>query len=81
MNRIAEELDAKLQSLDHERADKLARMVRDAMRAIELSPPIDRMLGVDNGWPEGYFAETAGALANEPFERGPQGELPNRESW
>ena len=27
------------------------------------------------GWPPGYFERTAGALAGEPFERPPQGEL------
>ena len=81
MNRIAEELDRKLQSLDAERAERLCKMVRDAIGAIDLPPPLDPNLGVENGWPEGYFAETAGALAGEPFERPPQGELPERESW
>lgn len=32
-------------------------------------------------WPEGFFAATAGVFANEPFERGPQGELPQRDEW
>jgi hypothetical protein len=32
-------------------------------------------------WPEGFFATTEGAFANEPFERAPQGELPQREKW
>jgi len=63
------------------RADKLAKMVRDAMRAIERSPPIDCKRGVENGWPEGYFAETAGVFADEPLSGGPQGELPARETW
>lgn len=34
-----------------------------------------------NAWPAGYFERTAGALAGEPFERPPQGELPVRDSW
>jgi hypothetical protein len=25
------------------------------------------------GWPPGYFEQTAGALADDPIERGPQG--------
>lgn len=81
MNRIAEELDAKLRTLDEVRAGRLSLMVRDAMRAVEQRTPIDRMLGVENGWPEGYFAEHAGSLAGERFERETQGELPDGESW
>ena len=76
MNKIAEELDAKLQTLDQRRAKALAEMVRAAMTAIELEPPIDPMLGVPQGWPVGYFAQTAGALAGESFERAAQGEMP-----
>ena len=34
-----------------------------------------------SGWPEGYFEQTAGALAGEDFERPPQGELPSRDEW
>lgn len=32
-------------------------------------------------WPDGYFAQTAGALAGENFDRPPQGELPRRDDW
>lgn len=81
MNRIAEELNAKLETLDSQQAERLARMVRDAMQAIDTRPPIDPMLGVENGYPVGYFAETAGAFADEPFERPPQGELPPPKVW
>jgi hypothetical protein len=81
VNRIAQELDAKLLSLDSNRAARLANMVRDAITAIDSPPPVDPMLGVKNGWPPGYFAETAGAAAGEPFERPPQRELPERDSW
>ncbi len=51
------------------------------MQAIDARPPIDPMLGVENGYPVGYFAETAGALADEPFERAPQGDLPDPKAW
>jgi hypothetical protein len=35
----------------------------------------DRQLGVEMGWPEGFFAETAGALAGDDlFVRQPQGD-------
>ena len=28
-----------------------------------------KLLGLENGWPEGFFEETAGAWQGEPFER------------
>jgi predicted DNA-binding antitoxin AbrB/MazE fold protein len=32
-------------------------------------------------WPEGYFQQTAGAFADETFERQSQGSLPCRGEW
>jgi hypothetical protein len=32
-------------------------------------------------WPKGYFEETAGAFANELFERPPQLPFEKREEW
>ena len=32
-------------------------------------------------WPSGYFEQTAGALADEPFERPVQGAAEQRENW
>ena len=32
------------------------------------------------GWPPGFFEETAGALADDPIKRYPQGELQER-NW
>jgi len=72
MNQIARELDAKLKALDPEQAQALISLVKSAMSQIDKS---------EKGWPEGYFAKTAGSFAGEPLERSPQGELPNRESW
>ncbi len=81
MNRIAEVLEAKLQTLDEARAAELARRVQAVIDAMDLHQPIDPMLGVDNGYPVGYFAETAGALAGEDFDRPDQGELQDRDDW
>ncbi|MBW4578654.1 MAG: hypothetical protein KME42_03655 [Tildeniella nuda ZEHNDER 1965/U140] len=40
---------------------------------------LDRKLGVELGWPEGFFAETAGAFADDDsFVRQPQGEYEAR---
>jgi len=38
-------------------------------------------IGQPVDWPDGYFEQTAGALAGEEFERAEQGELPDREVW
>ena len=32
-------------------------------------------------WPEGYFEQTSGALAQEKLERPDQGQLPSRDEW
>jgi hypothetical protein len=80
MNKIAEELNAKLDSLDKARADKLTKMVHIALTAIDLKTPIDPMLGVEQGWPVGYFANTMGSFADEPLER-VQGSMQSRDSW
>lgn len=76
MNRIAEELDKKLQNLDPERARELESMVRDAIARMDAKSGVS-----ESGWPEGYFESTAGSLAGERFERGDQGELPKRDEW
>ncbi|REJ90046.1 MAG: hypothetical protein DWQ34_09595 [Planctomycetota bacterium] len=73
MNRLAEELNQKLQLLDPVRAERLEMWVREA---------IDRVDQDDHAhWPDGYFDATAGALAGERLERAPQGELPQRTDW
>jgi hypothetical protein len=72
MNPLAEELDEKLQTLDPVRAKRLESLVREAMLRAEHE---------ETGWPEGYFEDTAGAFADEEFERPPQGEFPRRETW
>ncbi|TAL03968.1 MAG: hypothetical protein EPO07_05550 [Verrucomicrobia bacterium] len=37
--------------------------------------------GASTGWPERYFERTAGAFADEPFERPPQLPFEKREEW
>ena len=76
MNRLAEELDQKLQTLDPARARNLESLVRDALNSAEHDA-----CGSAVNWPAGYFEQTAGTLAGEEFERPPQGELPNRDDW
>ncbi len=40
-----------------------------------------RLVEKKDEWPEGYFQQTAGALAGEPFERSSQGTLPSQSNW
>ena len=43
--------------------------------------PIDNSAAGDSAWPAGYFEQTAGAFASEPFQRPPQGEHLQRDDW
>ena len=77
MTQLAEELDARLRTLDPFQARYLEALVRDALFRAE------QMAVIPSGgdWPPGYFERTAGVLAGEEFERPPQGELPTRDEW
>ena len=77
MNRIAQELDEKLRTLDPPRARYLESLVREALGRAER----DELGDSPSGWPAGYFEQTAGALSGEDFERPPQGDLPCRDNW
>jgi len=77
MNRLAEELDEKLRSLDPERARELESRVREVLAQADNGTTREG----HSAWPVGYFEETAGQLADEAFPRPPQGELPDRERW
>lgn len=77
MNRLAEQLDEKLRTLDPPRAQYLESLVRKAFDRAEQ----DELCDLECGWPAGYFEQTAGALAGEDFERSPQAELPHRDDW
>ena len=40
-----------------------------------------RLVAKKDVWPDGYFEQTAGAFAEEPFERSSHGVLPSRGDW
>ena len=76
MHIVAEELDRKLSEMDRATAEHVERLVRDALYLAQT-----RNEPLPQTWPEGYFAQTAGALAGERFERPDQGTSPTREAW
>ena len=67
INRIAEELDAKLQTLDDRHAIELAEVIRRGIAWFDAQRGKSRNRGVENGWPVGYFVEPEGVFADEPF--------------
>jgi hypothetical protein len=79
MNKVARELDQRLQQLDRATAEQVERLVLDALAlAGEFG---SKPAAPAAQWPDGYFERTAGALAGEQFDRPQQGTSPTREAW
>ena len=77
MSDIAEQLDAKLRTLDAKAASSLEKLVRDALELVETQNggvPPQRL-------PPDFFTRIAREFGGEPFERPPQGESEQREAW
>jgi hypothetical protein len=72
MKAIAQELESRLAQLAPPIADQVERLVRDALALADGAAARP----VSDGWPEGYFSRTAGALAGEEFRRPQQGVSP-----
>ena len=70
MSTLTLDLQATLKQLDPDSATKLERLVRAAMALVQPDKKAARpATEVDkNGWPVGFFADTAGCFANEPFD-------------
>ena len=75
MSTIAQELAAKLQTVDDATASAVERVGRDAidLASREKAPLAD--------WPVGFFDRIRDDWGDEPFERQQQGELEVREDW
>ena len=69
MMEISQRLDDLLTQLDLPRATLLEALVRDAIALAR-----ETAQSGQSGWPIGYFKETAGAFADDRFERPPQSE-------
>ena len=75
MGTIVEELDQRLRTLDPLAAIHMEKLVREALALVEEKAEISHR------WPETYFDRTAGALADEPFDRPDQQASEIREGW
>ena len=78
MCKIAEQLDAKLKTLDAKAASALEQLVRDAIHRV------DSQNGGSVGstrLPADFFTRIVREFGPEPFERPPQGETEKREAW
>ena len=77
MSVIAEQLDAKLKTLNAKAASSLEKLVRDALELTEAqngTAPPERL-------PFDFFKRVAAEFGDEPFERPAQGEFEKREAW
>ena len=77
MSAIAEQLDAKLKTLDAKAASSLEKLVRDALELVETQNCATRAKRL----PPDFFKRIAGEFGSEPLERPPQGEFEKREAW
>ena len=76
MTTIATELDDRLQRLDPAAVAHVEKLIFEALALAE-----SRQHPSADQWPTGYFEQTAGAFADEPIERPPQGAFEKREAW
>ncbi|HEU0038795.1 MAG TPA: hypothetical protein VFR76_05940 [Verrucomicrobiae bacterium] len=77
MSAIAEQLDAKLKTLDAKAASALEKLVRDALELMETQNGAAR----PEQLPPDFFTRIAREFGSERFERPPQGEFEQREAW
>ena len=76
MSVIAEQLDAKLKTLDAKAASSLEKLVRDALELVETQNGVQ-----PERLPPDFFTRIAREFGGEPFERPSQGEFEQREAW
>ena len=77
MSVIADQLDARLKTLDFKAASSLEKLVRDALELVETQSVAAR----HDSLPPDFFTRIAGEFGPEPFERLPQGECEQRKVW
>lgn len=67
MNTLTAQLAQILSELDDRSARALERLVRDAMELARRAQVNDAAV-IKQGWPAGYFEQTAGSFAAEEFD-------------
>ena len=74
--------DALIQELIKQPDEVLRELRRHLDSLVQLQAHNGNGAATEAGvWPEGYFQRTAGAFANDPFERPPQLPFDKREEW
>lgn len=77
MSSVLQDLTDDMQQLPPDRVAMLEDLVHAAIT--QATDPKNSVPLTE--WPPGFFEQTAGCFANEPFERPEQGPLPIREEW
>jgi hypothetical protein len=77
MSAIAEQLDAKLKTLDTNAASSWEKLVRDALELVEVQNGPTR----SERLPADFFARIASQFGSEPFARPSQGVFEERKRW
>ncbi len=81
MTELAIEVDRVLGSLAPTARHNLEQAVRELLRRTEIKSPWDGVPKDAMGYPVGYFEQTAGAFANEPFDEPEELPMQIREDW
>lgn len=68
MNTLTAELAQILSELDDRSASALEQLVRNAMELARRTQANGAAAVTKQGWPVGYFEQTAGSFAAEPFD-------------
>jgi hypothetical protein len=68
MSTLTEDLEAAMNRLDTKAAARLESVVREVIELSAHSMSEKREQPDSNDWPIGYFENTAGSFANEPFD-------------
>ena len=81
MTELAIEVDRIMGCLTPQARVDLEQAVRKLLRQTELKSPWEGVPKDEMGYPIGYFEQTVGALANEPFDEPPELPMQVREDW
>ncbi len=81
MTALAIEVDRVINRLSSPAREELEDVVRAALTHAERKAAWDGVPKDARGYPVGYFEETAGCFANEPFDEPEELPLPPAKTW